>query len=234
MLKIENLNTFYGDLQVLRDLSLHINEGEIISLVGSNAAGKSTLINTLSGILHAKSGTIDFLGKPIVNLPPHKIVEMGLIQIPEGRRLFPEMTVLENLKLGMYLIADRKEEFKNIQQVFNIFPILKDRQSQIARTLSGGEQQMLAIARALVGNPKLLIFDEPSLGLAPKLVSQVFNTIKLINSQGITILLVEQNVIQALSLCNRGYVIENGRIVMEGLGKELLNISKIRKAYLGI
>ena len=234
MLKIENLNTFYGDLQVLRDLSLHINEGEIISLVGSNAAGKSTLINTLSGILHAKSGTIDFLGKPITNLPPHKIVEMGLIQIPEGRRLFPEMTVLENLKLGMYLIADRKEEFKNIQEVFNIFPILKDRQSQIARTLSGGEQQMLAIARALVGNPKLLIFDEPSLGLAPKLVSQVFNTIKLINSQGITILLVEQNVIQALSLCNRGYVIENGRIVMEGLGKELLNISKIRKAYLGI
>ena len=234
MLKIENLNTFYGDLQVLRDLSLHINEGEIISLVGSNAAGKSTLINTLSGILHAKSGTIDFLGKPITNLPPHKIVEMGLIQIPEGRRLFPEMTVLENLKLGMYLIADRKEEFKNIQQVFNIFPILKDRQSQIARTLSGGEQQMLAIARALVGNPKLLIFDEPSLGLAPKLVSQVFNTIKLINSQGITILLVEQNVIQALSLCNRGYVLENGRIVMEGLGKELLNISKIRKAYLGI
>ena len=234
MLKIENLNTFYGDLQVLRDLSLHINEGEIISLVGSNAAGKSTLINTLSGILHAKSGTIDFLGEPIVNLPPHKIVEMGLIQIPEGRRLFPEMTVLENLKLGMYLIADRREEFKNIQEVFNIFPILKDRQSQIARTLSGGEQQMLAIARALVGNPKLLIFDEPSLGLAPKLVSQVFNTIKLINSQGITILLVEQNVIQALSLCNRGYVIENGRIVMEGLGKELLNISKIRKAYLGI
>ena len=234
MLKIENLNTFYGDLQVLRDLSLHINEGEIISLVGSNAAGKSTLINTLSGILHAKSGTIDFLGKPIVNLPPHKIVEMGLIQIPEGRRLFPEMTVLENLKLGMYLIADRREEFKNIQEVFNIFPILKDRQSQIARTLSGGEQQMLAIARALVGNPKLLIFDEPSLGLAPKLVSQVFNTIKLINSQGITILLVEQNVIQALSLCNRGYVLENGRIVMEGLGKELLNISKIRKAYLGI
>ena len=234
MLKIENLNTFYGDLQVLRDLSLHINEGEIISLVGSNAAGKSTLINTLSGILHAKSGKIDFLGEPIVNLPPHKIVEMGLIQIPEGRRLFPEMTVLENLKLGMYLIADRREEFKNIQEVFNIFPILKDRQSQIARTLSGGEQQMLAIARALVGNPKLLIFDEPSLGLAPKLVSQVFNTIKLINGQGITILLVEQNVIQALSLCNRGYVIENGRIVMEGLGKELLNISKIRKAYLGI
>lgn len=234
MLKIENLNTFYGDLQVLRDLSLQINEGEIISLVGSNAAGKSTLINTLSGILHAKSGTIDFLGKPIVNLTHHKIVEMGLIQIPEGRRLFPEMTVLENLKLGMYLIADRQEEFKNIQEIFNIFPILKDRQSQIARTLSGGEQQMLAIARALVGNPKLLIFDEPSLGLAPKLVSQVFNTIKLINSQGITVLLVEQNVIQALSLCNRGYVIENGRIVMEGLGKELLNISKIRKAYLGI
>jgi len=234
LLKIENLNTFYGDLQVLRDLSLQINEGEIISLVGSNAAGKSTLINTLSGILHAKSGTIDFLGKPIVNLTHHKIVEMGLIQIPEGRRLFPEMTVLENLKLGMYLIADRQEEFKNIQEIFNIFPILKDRQSQIARTLSGGEQQMLAIARALVGNPKLLIFDEPSLGLAPKLVSQVFNTIKLINSQGITVLLVEQNVIQALSLCNRGYVIENGRIVMEGLGKELLNISKIRKAYLGI
>jgi len=228
------LNTFYADAQVLRNVSLEINEGEIVSIVGSNAAGKSTLINTLSGIIHAKSGSIEFLGKNIEKLFPHQIVEMGLIQVPEGRRLFPEMTVLENLRLGMYLIKDKEKEVKNLEGVFKLFPILKIRKSQIAQTLSGGEQQMLAIARALVGNPKLLIFDEPSLGLAPKLVVQVFNIIKLINDQGVTILLIEQNIFQALNLCDRGYVIENGRIVMAGKGKELLNLSKIKKAYLGI
>lgn len=234
MLRVKNLNTFYADAQVLRNVSLEINEGEIVSMVGSNAAGKSTLINTLSGIIHAKSGSIEFLGKNIEKLFPHQIVEMGLIQVPEGRRLFPEMTVLENLRLGMYLIKDKEKEVKNLEEVFKLFPILKIRKSQIAQTLSGGEQQMLAIARALVGNPKLLIFDEPSLGLAPKLVVQVFNIIKLINDQGVTILLIEQNIFQALNLCDRGYVIENGRIVMAGKGKELLNLSKIKKAYLGI
>lgn len=234
MLRVKNLNTFYADAQVLRNVSLEINEGEIVSMVGSNAAGKSTLINTLSGIIHAKSGSIEFLGKNIEKLFPHQIVEMGLIQVPEGRRLFPEMTVLENLRLGMYLIKDKEKEVKNLEEVFKLFPILKIRESQIAQTLSGGEQQMLAIARALVGNPKLLIFDEPSLGLAPKLVVQVFNIIKLINDQGVTILLIEQNIFQALNLCDRGYVIENGRIVMAGKGKELLNLSKIKKAYLGI
>lgn len=234
MLRVKNLNTFYADAQVLRNVSLEINEGEIVSIVGSNAAGKSTLINTLSGIIHAKSGSIEFLGKNIEKLFPHQIVEMGLIQVPEGRRLFPEMTVLENLRLGMYLIKDKEKEVKNLEGVFKLFPILKIRKSQIAQTLSGGEQQMLAIARALVGNPKLLIFDEPSLGLAPKLVVQVFNIIKLINDQGVTILLIEQNIFQALNLCDRGYVIENGRIVMAGKGKELLNLSKIKKAYLGI
>lgn len=234
MLKVKNLNTFYADAQVLRNVSLEINEGEIVSMVGSNAAGKSTLINTLSGIIHAKSGSIEFLGKNIEKLFPHQIVEMGLIQVPEGRRLFPEMTVLENLRLGMYLIKDKEKEVKNLEEVFKLFPILKIRESQVAQTLSGGEQQMLAIARALVGNPKLLIFDEPSLGLAPKLVVQVFNIIKLINDQGVTILLIEQNIFQALNLCDRGYVIENGRIVMAGKGKELLNLSKIKKAYLGI
>lgn len=234
MLRVKNLNTFYADAQVLRNVSLEINEGEIVSIVGSNAAGKSTLINTLSGIIHAKSGSIEFLGKNIEKLFPHQIVEMGLIQVPEGRRLFPEMTVLENLRLGMYLIKDNEKEVKNLEEVFKLFPILKIRKSQIAQTLSGGEQQMLAIARALVGNPKLLIFDEPSLGLAPKLVVQVFNIIKLINDQGVTILLIEQNIFQALNLCDRGYVIENGRIVMAGKGKELLNLSKIKKAYLGI
>lgn len=234
MLRVKNLNTFYADAQVLRNVSLEINEGEIVSIVGSNAAGKSTLINTLSGIIHAKSGSIEFLGKNIEKLFPHQIVEMGLIQVPEGRRLFPEMTVLENLRLGMYLIKDKEKEVRNLEEVFKLFPILKIRKSQIAQTLSGGEQQMLAIARALVGNPKLLIFDEPSLGLAPKLVVQVFNIIKLINDQGVTILLIEQNIFQALNLCDRGYVIENGRIVMAGKGKELLNLSKIKKAYLGI
>jgi len=234
LLRVKNLNTFYADAQVLRNVSLEINEGEIVSIVGSNAAGKSTLINTLSGIIHAKSGSIEFLGKNIEKLFPHQIVEMGLIQVPEGRRLFPEMTVLENLRLGMYLIKDKEKEVKNLEGVFKLFPILKIRKSQIAQTLSGGEQQMLAIARALVGNPKLLIFDEPSLGLAPKLVVQVFNIIKLINDQGVTILLIEQNIFQALNLCDRGYVIENGRIVMAGKGKELLNLSKIKKAYLGI
>lgn len=234
MLRVKNLNTFYADAQVLRNVSLEINEGEIVSIVGSNAAGKSTLINTLSGIIHAKSGSIEFLGKNIEKLFPHQIVKMGLIQVPEGRRLFPEMTVLENLRLGMYLIKDKEKEVKNLEEVFRLFPILKIRKSQIAQTLSGGEQQMLAIARALVGNPKLLIFDEPSLGLAPKLVVQVFNIIKLINDQGLTVLLIEQNIFQALNLCDRGYVIENGRIIMTGKGKELLNLSEIKKAYLGI
>jgi len=234
LLRVKNLNTFYADAQVLRNVSLEINEGEIVSIVGSNAAGKSTLINTLSGIIHAKSGSIEFLGKNIEKLFPHQIVKMGLIQVPEGRRLFPEMTVLENLRLGMYLIKDKEKEVKNLEEVFRLFPILKIRKSQIAQTLSGGEQQMLAIARALVGNPKLLIFDEPSLGLAPKLVVQVFNIIKLINDQGLTVLLIEQNIFQALNLCDRGYVIENGRIIMTGKGKELLNLSEIKKAYLGI
>jgi len=234
LLRVKNLNTFYADAQVLRNVSLEINEGEIVSIVGSNAAGKSTLINTLSGIIHAKSGSIEFLGKNIEKLFPHQIVKMGLIQVPEGRRLFPGMTVLENLRLGMYLIKDKEKEVKNLEEVFRLFPILKIRKSQIAQTLSGGEQQMLAIARALVGNPKLLIFDEPSLGLAPKLVVQVFNIIKLINDQGLTVLLIEQNIFQALNLCDRCYVIENGRIVMEGKGKELLNLSEIKKAYLGI
>jgi len=234
LLRVKNLNTFYADAQVLRNVSLEINEGEVVSIVGSNAAGKSTLINTLSGIIHAKSGSIEFLGKNIEKLFPYQIVKMGLIQVPEGRRLFSGMTVLENLRLGMYLIKDKEKEVKNLEEVFRLFPILKIRKSQIAQTLSGGEQQMLAIARALVGNPKLLIFDEPSLGLAPKLVVQVFNIIKLINDQGLTVLLIEQNIFQALNLCDRGYVIENGRIIMAGQGKELLNLSEIKKAYLGI
>lgn len=234
MLKVNNLNTYYGDLHILKDISLFISKGEIVSLIGSNAAGKSTLINTLSGILSAKSGTINYLGRNIENKASHEIVKMGLIQVPEGRRLFPEMTILENIKLGMHLILDKTAQINHIQEIFSVFPILKERKSQIAKTLSGGEQQMLAIARALVGEPKLLIFDEPSLGLAPKMVTQLIDTIKEINNRGITILLVEQNVYQALNLCHRGYVIENGRIVMEGKGSELLNRPDIKKAYLGI
>jgi branched-chain amino acid transport system ATP-binding protein len=234
LLKLTNVSTHYGDVQALRNVSFEIKEGEVVSIIGSNGAGKSTTLNTISGVLRASSGTIEFIGRRTENLYPHQIVDQGIVQIPEGRLLFPYMSVLENLELGAFNGQARKEKEKNLQVVFSLFPVLRERMNQLAGTLSGGEQQMVAIARGLMGSPKLLMLDEPSLGLAPLLVRQVFETVKAINSQGITVLLVEQNVFHSLSTSARGYVLENGSVVLEGAGKELLNNPQVREAYLGI
>jgi branched-chain amino acid transport system ATP-binding protein len=213
---------------------LRIEEGQVASIVGSNGAGKSTTLNPISGVLRSSSGSIEFVGKRIENLPPHQIVEMGLVQIPEARLLFPYMTVLENLELGAFTSRARKEIKESLESVFELFPILNDRKHQLAGTLNGGEQQMLAIARGLMAKPRLLMLDEPSLGLAPLLVKQVFETVKRINSHGITVLLVEQNVFHSLSISDEAYVLENGRVVLEGKGKEILDNPQVKEAYLGI
>jgi branched-chain amino acid transport system ATP-binding protein len=234
LLKLENISTHYGDVQALRNVSFEIKNGEVVSIIGSNGAGKSTTLNTISGVLRASSGTIEFMGRRTENLYPHQIVDQGIVQIPEARLLFPYMTVLENLELGAFPPKARKEKEENLEVVFGLFPILKERRGQLAGTLSGGEQQMVAIARGLMARPKLLMLDEPSLGLSPLMVKQVFNTIKEINAHAITVLLVEQNVFHSLSLANRAYVLENGGIVLEGEGKELLNNPQVREAYLGI
>jgi branched-chain amino acid transport system ATP-binding protein len=234
LLKLTKVNTHYGDVQALRNVSFEIQEKEIVSIIGSNGSGKSTTLNTISGVLRASSGIIEFMGRRTENLYPHQIVDQGIVQIPEGRLLFPYMSVLENLELGAFNGQARKEKEKNLQAVFSLFPVLQERMNQLAGTLSGGEQQMLAIARGLMGSPKLLMLDEPSLGLGPILVRQVFETVKAINSQGITVLLVEQNVFHSLSTSARGYVLENGSVVLEGGGKELLNNPQVREAYLGI
>jgi branched-chain amino acid transport system ATP-binding protein len=234
LLKLTKINTHYGDVQALRNVSFEIKEKEIVSIIGSNGSGKSTTLNTISGVLRASSGIIEFMGRRTENLYPHQIVDQGIVQIPEGRLLFPYMSVLENLELGAFNGQARKEKEKNLQAVFSLFPVLQERMNQLAGTLSGGEQQMLAIARGLMGSPKLLMLDEPSLGLGPILVRQVFETVKAINSQGITVLLVEQNVFHSLSTSARGYVLENGSVVLEGGGRELLNNPQVREAYLGI
>lgn len=218
----------------MRDVSASVEEGEIVSIVGANGAGKSTLINTISGILKPKTGTIHFNGVEISRLEAHQVVEQGVIQVPEGRRLFPNMSVEENLLLGSYSPATRKNRKQNLDKIFSLLPRLAERKKQIARTMSGGEQQMLAIGRALMSEPKLLMFDEPSLGLAPKLVTQVLELIQSIASQGVTVLLVEQNVQNALELCHRGYVLENGTVGLTGPASELLNNPHIKKAYLGL
>jgi len=234
MLQVDSVDTYYGDLQALFGISLHIEEKEVISIVGSNGAGKTTTINAISGMLRCSSGKIEFLGKRIDTLPPHRIVEEGIVQIPEGRQLFPKMKVMENLVMGAYTRQARTKIKENLETVLELFPILKERKDQLAGSLSGGEQQMLAIGRALMARPKLLMLDEPSLGLAPMMVKQVFDTVKSINEFGTTILLVEQNVFNALSISDRGYVLENGRIIMEGEGKEILENEKIKETYLGI
>ena len=234
MLQVDSVDTYYADLQALFGVSLHIEEKEVISIVGSNGAGKTTTINVISGMLRCSSGKIEFLGKRIDTLPPHRIVEEGIVQIPEGRQLFPKMKVMENLVMGAYTRQARTRIKENLEMVLELFPILKERKDQLAGSLSGGEQQMLAIGRALMARPKLLMLDEPSLGLAPILVKQVFDTVKSINEFGTTILLVEQNVFNALSISDRGYVLENGRIIMEGEGKEILENEKIKETYLGI
>ncbi len=234
MLKLNGVSAHYEDVQALREVSFTIQEGEIVSIIGSNGAGKSTTLNTISGVLRCSSGRIEFLGKRMDHLDPHQIVDEGIVQIPEGRLLFPYMTVLENLELGSFTAKARRAKDRNLKVVFGLFPVLEERMQPIAGTLSGGEQQMVAIARGLMGLPKLLMLDEPSLGLAPLLVKQVFTTVKQINAQGITVLLVEQNVFHSLSISARGYVLENGSVVLEGGGQELLGNPQVREAYLGI
>ena len=234
MLEVHNLNTFYGKVQALWDISLKIDEGEIVALIGANAAGKSTLLNTISGLIHPASGSIEFRGKELVGSRPSLIVELGISHIPEGRKLFPDMSVRENLDMGAYNHHAWKQRGETIKQVYELFPKLEERQGQLARTLSGGEQQMVAMGRGLMSRPSLCMFDEPSSGLAPMLVLEVFQVIKFLHEQGITVLLVEQNVRHTLELANRAYVLENGRLTMEGTGDSLLASEHIKKAYLGL
>jgi len=233
MLKLENVNAFYGDLQALWGISLEVNDGELVALVGPNGAGKTTTLKVISGLIKPASGQLNFNGKNLNQEPAHKIVELGLCQVPEGGRVFTGLSVLENLELGAFVKEARKYKDETLKWVFEIFPRLKERQGQRAGTLSGGERQMLAIGRALMSKPKLLFLDEPSFGLAPILVQQMFEMIGEINRKGVTVLLVEQNVRAALELAKRAYVIENGRIVGEGKGDSLLSFESIRSAYLG-
>ena len=218
----------------VQDISFRINEGEIVSLVGSNGAGKSTIVKTIAGLIHPWKGEILFKNGPIHQVPPFTIVTKGISMIPEGRKLFGRLSVLDNLLLGAYTVQSKADIEKNLQSVFNLFPILKERQEQRSDTFSGGEQQELAIARGLMSNPSLLILDEPSLGLGPKLVSDIFRIVKEINARGVTVLLVEQNVYEALDICARAYVLQTGRIVMEGQGQDLLKSDQVREAYLGM
>lgn len=234
MLKVTNLNAGYGNVQVLRNISFHVESGEMVCILGTNGAGKTTLLKTLSGLIRAWSGTIEFEGKPLESKKPEHIVREGLVQVPEGRKLFAQMTIMENLELGAYTEKARKKMKSNIEYCFDLFPILKEKQHQAAGSMSGGQQQMLAIARALMSEPKLLLLDEPSTGLSPLLTKQVFEVIQSIKSQGVTVLLVEQNAYQALAMSDRGYVIENGGIVMQGTSGELINDDQLKSAYLGI
>lgn len=231
-LEIRHIDVFYGALQALHGINLWIGKGEIISLIGANGAGKSTTINAVSGILKPLRGEIIFKGTNIIDLQPPKIVEMGIAQVPEGRRVFPNLTVLENLKLGAYLRKNSKEIETDLKTVYQYFPILKDREEQHAGSLSGGEQQMLAIGRALMTKAELLLMDEPTLGLSPLLCKEIAKMIRTINEAGVSIFLVEQNVKVALGIANRGYVMETGRIVKEGEGKKLLNDQEVKEAYL--
>jgi branched-chain amino acid transport system ATP-binding protein len=234
MLEVCNIDTFYGKSQALWDISLKIDEAEIVALVGANGAGKTTLLNTISGLLCPTSGSIEFLGQRIDGLAPHTIVEMGLSHIPEGRRLFTDMSVRENLEMGAYTSGSWKRKKETLEQVYQVFPILKERAGQLARTLSGGEQQMLAMGRGLMSKPKLCMFDEPSFGLAPMLVLEVFQVIGSLRKQGITVLLIEQDVRHTLEISDRAYVLENGRVALEGKSKELLKKDLIKKSYLGL
>ncbi len=233
MLKISNVETFYGKIQALRGVDLDVNDGEIVSLIGSNGAGKSTLLMTISGVNKAKRGNIVFNGKNIVNKEPHKIVDMGICQVPEGRRIFSRLTVEENLRLGAHANEKGKHFESDIKEVYDLFPVLSDRKTQRGGTLSGGEQQMLAIGRALMSKPKVLLLDEPSLGIAPKLVNQIFVSIKNINKEkNVTIFLVEQNAKKALELADRAYVLVNGKVTIKGPSQELLKNKDIQAAYL--
>ena len=233
MLNVNNIDVFYGAIHALHDVSIEVNQGEIVTLIGANGAGKSTTLRTVSGLLTPKKGEVTFEGQNIAGLAPHKIVSLGLSQVPEGRRVFANMSVLENLELGAYLRNDKAGIEQDMQDVFKKFPRLLERKEQLSGTLSGGEQQMLAMGRALMSRPKLLLLDEPSMGLAPLLVKEIFNIIQEINQSGTTVLLVEQNAHMALSIAHRAYVLETGKIALAGSAKELANSEEVRKAYLG-
>jgi branched-chain amino acid transport system ATP-binding protein len=233
MLEIHNLNVFYGVIQALHDVSLEVREGEIVTLIGSNGAGKSTTLMTLSGVLPARSGTIQFCGQDLSNIPAHQRVSLGLVQSPEGRRVFGELTVAENLDLGAYARKDKAQIKTDWAEIYAMFPRLEERKNQVAGTLSGGEQQMLAIGRALMSKPKLLLLDEPSLGIAPLLVKEIFQDLKKIRARGVTILLVEQNAHMALEIADRAYVLETGRMILEGNAKEIAANPRVKEAYLG-
>lgn len=233
MLAVDNINVYYGAIHAIKGISLEVKQGEITTLIGSNGAGKSTTLHTISGLLKPKTGSILFEDKDITGMPAHKIVGMGLCQVPEGRHVFANMTVMENLELGAYLRKDKDGINKDMTDVFTKFPRLLERKEQISGTLSGGEQQMLAMGRALMSRPRLLLLDEPSMGLAPLLVQEIFNIIKEINDSGTTVLLVEQNARMALSIADKAYVLETGKISLEGSGKELLTSEAVQKAYLG-
>ena len=233
MLKVENLSVHYGMIQAVRDVSFEVNEGEVVSLIGANGAGKTTILRTLSGLVRPSAGKIQFLGKEIQKLPAQKIVAGGLSQVPEGRHVFPGLTVMENLEMGAFLKKNREENQANLKKVFSRFPRLEERKNQDAATLSGGEQQMLAMGRALMSTPKLLLLDEPSMGLAPIFIQEIFDIIQDIQKQGTTVLLIEQNANKALAISDRGYVLEKGKIVLSGTGKELAASDEVRKAYLG-
>ena len=234
MLEVENVSSAYGMVQILRDVTFKVEEKEILSIIGPNGAGKTTLVKTIMGFLHPKNGTIKFKGENIEKLPTYEIVKKGLTMIPEGREIFPRMTVEENLMLGAYTIKDKAKIKETKENVYQIFPVLKKKEKALAQTLSGGEQQMLVICRSLMSNPQLLILDEPSLGLAPIIVEKVLDTIRTINDEGVTILLVEQNIHDSLNIADRGYVLEEGRIILEGKSRELLSNSHIKEVYLGL
>jgi branched-chain amino acid transport system ATP-binding protein len=234
MLRLERLEFSYGDLQVLWGVDLEVKQGEIVTVVGANGAGKSTILKNVSRLVRPSAGTLTFQGADLRHLASHQVVELGIVQVPEGRRIFPEMTVVENLRMGSFVKSTRKDRERNVERAFTLFPRLKERARQLGGTMSGGEQQMLAIARGLMANPKLLLLDEPSLGLSPLLVKNIFEIIKEINRQGTTILLVEQNVYQSLRISSRAYVLETGRVVLSGTGAELLDNAHVKKAFLGM
>ena len=233
MLEVKDLQVYYGMIQALKGVSFEVNQGEVIALIGANGAGKTTTLHTLTGLLPAKQGSIIFEGKDITKVPAHKIVEMGIAHVPEGRRVFSQLSVYENLKMGAYTRKDKKEIAENLENVYKRFPRLEERKNQRAGTLSGGEQQMLAMGRALMSNPKMIVMDEPSMGLSPIFVNEIFDIIEKVSASGTTVLLVEQNAKKALSIADRAYVLETGNIVLSGDAKVLMNDDSIKKAYLG-
>ena len=233
MLKVTDLNVYYGVIQAIKGVSFEVNEGEVIALIGANGAGKTTILHTITGLVEAKGGKVEFEGKDITRMPGHKIVSLGMAHVPEGRRVFAELTVLENLKLGAYTQKDKAAIGETLKMIYKRFPRLEERKNQLAGTLSGGEQQMLAMGRALMSKPKIILMDEPSMGLSPIFVNEIFDIIQEVSAAGTTVLLVEQNAKKALGIADRAYVLETGKIALEGKAKDLLNDASVKKAYLG-